>query len=161
MIETTDVDEEVADATVFSAIVAQQGDSDRVQFETSRRGIDTFVNGEYINIGSMRTLVLKSVTIIDFEGNKVGAAFSTGAYVEVYENYGILTRLVISLPTWFQNSHTQGLLGPFNGDLSDDLLPRDHDTPLALDSTLDQIHEGLGLTCEFSTWCCVIYTAYL
>ena len=42
----------------------------------------------------------------------------------------------------------EGLLGNFNGDPSDDLVPRSVNTPLSVDSTSEDLHYNFGLTCK-------------
>ena len=42
---------------------------------------------------------------------------------------------------------TQGLMGSFDEDVSNDLTPKGGSTPLPLNSTIQTIHEKFGITC--------------
>ena len=47
-------------------------------------------------------------------------------------------------------NRTQGLLGNYNGDMSDDLTPRGSTQPLDADTaTLEEIHYQFGETCQY------------
>jgi len=48
---------------------------------------------------------------------------------------------------------THGLLGTFNGNASDDFLPKDSLQPLPLSSSLQTIHTSFGLKCELLCIC--------
>ena len=147
MVEVTDDNDQSVDATVFSAIVAKENNSDTVQFQVSRRGVDVLSNGDRLVFGGLRELTLNGVTVINLGNNTYAASFTSGAYVQVQEELGFLSVLIVSLPDSFQNL-TRGLMGSFNGDTSDDLLPKGGSTPLPLNSSLQMIHEGFGLTCK-------------
>ena len=49
---------------------------------------------------------------------------------------------------------TRGLMGNFNGDPNDDYIPRDSKTPLASNSTEQQIFFDFGKTCKLF---CLLY----
>lgn len=147
MVEAIGEGAEPVAATSFSALVAKQRDSDLVQFEVSRRGVDILVNGERVDLYELRELYFNNVSVSSQGNDTYGASFSSGVYLQVQESIGILSVLIVSLPNRFCG-RTQGLMGNFNGDPSDDLLPRFETTPLPPDSTLMLIHEGFGLTCE-------------
>lgn len=147
MVEVTDVDGDPVAATVFSAIVVQQDDSDVVQFQVSRRGIDTLVNGIRVDFGDVNELDFNNVTIVNLGNNTFGATFSSGAYVQVQEELDIISVLIVSLPEQFKG-RTLGLMGSFNDDTSDDLLPRNGSVPLPLNASLQTIHENFGVTCK-------------
>ena len=135
-------------ATVFSAIAARERDSDVVQFQASDNGtIVALVNGEQVDFNVIEQQ-FKNVTVADLGNNTLSATFSSGAYLEVQQENSILSSLVISLPESYKTVATQGLLGTFNGDTSDDLKPNNGTVPLPLDSTLRDIHYDFGLTCE-------------
>ena len=152
MVEATDADGNLAPATVFSAIAGKQDDSDTVQFELSRRGVDALVNGERVEFGDLSEQDFNNVTLTDLGNNTLSATFSGGAYLEVKEENQILSVLIVSLPNSFRG-RTLGLMGPFNGNTSDDLLPRmsageEEPRPIPLNSNLQQIHQLFGVTCE-------------
>ena len=148
MIEATDANGSLIAATVFSATVAQQEHSDLIQFQLGpeREGIVTLVNGEQLDIGDLPEVALSNVSILNLGNDTYGARFSSGAYVEVKEEHGIISVLLVSLPTSFEGS-TKGLMGPYNRNTSDDLLPKGGSQPLPLDSTIENIHWQFGITC--------------
>ena len=56
--------------------------------------------------------------------------------------------MIVSLPETFKDKKISGLMGSFNGEILDDLLPNEGTVPLSLNSTIQEIHEKFGLTCE-------------
>ena len=146
MVETTNASGSRINATVFSAIVAKQSDSDTVQFVLSRRGLDVLING--VRIIDFTNIPFNSVTIVNQGNNTYGAAFSSGAYVEVREENGTLSSVIVAVPSSFRGK-TRGLMGTYNGNSSDDLLPRFGATHLPLDASIQEIHEHFGITCEY------------
>lgn len=149
MIDAVDASGNPVAATVFSAIVGRQNDSDTVQFEVSLRGVDVLVNGVLVDFQTLPQQVeFTNVILTDLGNNTVSAQFSSGAYIQVTEELEILSQLFFSLPDTFQTT-TRGLLGNFNGDTSDDLVPRFSTTPIPSNSSLEDIHSEVGVTCEF------------
>ena len=137
-------------ATVFSAIVARERDSDIVQFQSSNgSSIEALVNGGQVDFNVVEQ-IFKNVTVADLGNNTLSATFSSGAYLEVQQENNILSSVVVSLPDSYKTQETQGLLGSFNGNTSDDLKPKSGAQPLSLDSTLQEIHYSFGLTCELT-----------
>ncbi len=55
--------------------------------------------------------------------------------------------MLVSLPESLKGM-TSGLMGTFNGIVSDDLIPRFQDKSLPLDSSIEDIHTTFGLTCK-------------
>ena len=148
MVDIVNVNGTAASATVFSAIVAREGESDIVQFEIlANDSIAAFVSGEEVDF-SIVEQEFKNVTVTDLGNNTLSATFSSGAYLEVQQENGIISSMVVSLPESYKDTNTQGLLGSFNGNTTDDLLPKLSQAPLPLNSTLQEIHESFGLTCE-------------
>ena len=148
MVDIASQNGDPAQATVFSAIVAREADSDTVQFETSaNNGIAALVNGEEVDFNVVEQ-EFKNVTVTDLGNNTLSAAFSNGVYLEVQQENNILASVLISLPKSYKDIPTQGLLGSFNGDTSDDLKPKSGEKPIPLNSTLQEIHQLFGLTCE-------------
>ena len=135
--------------TVFTTIVSQERDSDRVQFEVVEGEIIVLVNGEQIDFTIIKEQEFSNVTIYDLRNSSFSASFSTGAYVEAREENDFFSLLIVSLPETFKNKKTLGLMGSFNGDILDDLLPNEGTEPLSLNSTIQEIHEKFGLTCKF------------
>ena len=134
--------------TVFTAIVSQQSDSDRVQFEVTENGTIVLVNGEQIDFMDIKEQEFFNVNVADLGNSSFSATFSSGAYMEVREENGFFALLIISLPEIFKEVETSGLMGSFNGNVSDDLLPNGGITSLSLNSTIQEIHENFGLTCK-------------
>ena len=135
-------------ATVFSAIVGKQDYSDAVQLELSRRGIDALVNGERVDFEAVSSQDFNNVTVVDLGNNTIAALFSCGAYVEAKEENGIISVLLVGLSGTF-SGETRGLMGNFNGDTSDDLVPKNSTAALPTDSSLQEIHENFGVTCKY------------
>ena len=138
-------------ATVFTAIVGEQCDSDRVQLEVAENGTVVLINGEQIDFTDLKEQEFCNVTVADLGNGTFSVTFSTGAYIEVKEANGFFVLLIISLPEIFKEVETSGLMGSFNGNISDDLLPNEGTVPLSLNSSIQEIHENFGLTCEFPT----------
>ena len=148
MVDIVNENGTTASATVFSAIAAREGESDIVQFEISTNDtIAAFVNGEEVDF-SIIEQEFKNVTVTDLGNNTLSATFSSSAYLEVQQENGIISSVVFSLPESYKDTETQGLLGSFNGDITDDLQPKLRGAPLPLNSTLQEVHEYFGLTCE-------------
>ena len=148
MVDITSQNGNAAFATVFSAIVAKEGYSDIVQFQASNNGsIVALVNGEKVDFNVVEQ-EFKNVTVTDLGNNTLSATFSSGGYLEVQQENGILSSVVVSLPESYKTVETQGLLGTFNGNVSDDLKPKAGVKSLSIDSTLNEIHDLFGLTCE-------------
>ena len=133
-------------ATVFTAIAAKQDDSDTVQFELSRRGLDALVNGERVIFDDLQKQEFTNVTVSDMGNQTLSALFSSGAYVQAKAENGIISVLLVSLSDTYRNS-TSGLMGVFNGDMTDDLTRRNSSEYLPLNSTNELIHE-FGLDCK-------------
>ena len=150
MVQAEGVDGNDVDATVFSALVAMQSDSDIVQFELGALGIDAFVNGERVVFSDLDEQPFNNVTVMYKGNNSYSATFSTGVYIEVRLENDIISTVLISLPISFHET-TSGLMGSFNGDTSDDLAPRTDSgvgQPISVNATLQEIHEMFGVTCK-------------
>ena len=139
-------------ATVFSAIVAKQVDSDTVQFSLSSddEGIITAVNSAPVDFNMLTEQMFSNVVVMD-KGNKTYmATFSSGAYVEVQSANGFISLLLVSLPDSFKDA-TTGLMGSFNGNTDDDLAPKLENgkigSPISPDSSIKDIHNLFGITC--------------
>jgi hypothetical protein len=133
-------------ATVLSALVAKQMDSDTVQFEIGR-GIDVLVDGERVELSVGSEIPAWNAVILRYGELKYGVRFSCGVNIEMERQMDYLSTVVVSLPESYMN-HTTGLLGYFNGNQKDDLLPAPGSDPLPLDSNLLDIHDRFGLHCE-------------
>lgn len=150
MVPINQANEDTPIATVFSAIVARELLSDVVQFEIANSQIIVIVNGIEIDFSALTEQEFNRVTITFLGDDTYSAVFSSGAYLEVKEENEIFSVLTVSLPQTFMENNTRGLMGSFNNETADDLLPRLADVPLPLNSSLQEIHEQFGITCMCS-----------
>lgn len=144
--------------TVFSAIAAKQNDSVTIEVQVGEVRPILLVDGVEIELEDDLVISYDSVNVRVRNG-AYAVTFSSGAYVEVNQSNGFLSSLVISLPRSFYEQ-TRGLLGVYNGDPSDDLLPFNGVNPLPLNSTMEAIHSGFGITCESIESCNILATDY-
>ena len=146
MVEATGSDNDPILATVFSAIAAKENSSDTIQFQlTVFKGIIALVNGEEVDFSELKEQKFTKVVVADLGDNTLTAAFANGASIKIKEENSIISVLIISLPRTFKGK-TQGLMGNFNGDQSDDLKPKGKPA-IPLSSSIQDIH-NFGLTCE-------------
>lgn len=147
MIEATGAEGDTVEATVFSALVGKQNDSDTVQLELSRRGVDARVNGMRVDFEDVVQQSFNNVTLFDVGNRTIEAIFSSGVLISAKEENGIISVLLVSLSNSYMGS-TRGLMGIFNGDTSDDLIPKESSEPISLNSSLETIHNSFGITCN-------------
>ena len=133
--------------SVFSALVAKEENADTVQIEITEEGLVSFVNGRNVDFGVLPSQRYANVTLSHKGNNTISASFSSGATITITGRNQIITDIVVTLPDNFRHT-TGGLLGQFNGDPSDDLLPRNNSIPLPLNASLETIHYNFGLTCK-------------
>ena len=133
--------------TVFVAFVAQESDSDTVQFELDQQGLVALVNGETVDFGMLLSQRFANVTVSDKGNGTLSADFTSGTSILVTAKNGIISDFLITIPNEYFN-RTRGLLGQFNQDSSDDLRPANSSVSLPLNSSLEMIHYQFGLTCE-------------
>lgn len=137
-------------ATVFTAIVAKTSTSDVVQMEVNAAGgIEVRVNRALLNFSILSSQQFVGVEVTEQVDNTYQASFGGNYVVQVSGDNGILSLLRVAPPTEAMR-RTRGLLGNFNGDPSDDLIPRMASVPIPTTSTIEEIHNQFGLTCEFS-----------
>ena len=134
--------------TVISAIVAKHVDSDVVQFEILNDKLVALVNGDKIDFTDIREQEFANLTIVDKENGTLSAILTNvGVTLTVKKSSNFLSDIAITLSDIY-NFKTQGLLGQYNGDKNDDLLPKNNNSALLLNSTLREIHYRFGLTCK-------------
>ena len=136
-------------ATIFSAIVGKEVYSDTVQFQLTddNSGIEVLMNGELVDFEGLTEQVFNNVTIRQENSTIASAVFASGVYLEVRAANGILSTLLVSLAESYR-FQTTGLMGNFDNDISNDLLPRGSDAPISLASSLQDIHNQFGVTCK-------------
>ena len=137
-------------ATVFTAIVAKTDTSDVVQMEVDAAGgIEVRVNRELLDLSIVSNQQFVGVEVTQQVNNTYQALFEGDYFVEVRGENSILSLIKVALPTGAMG-RTQGLLGNFNGDPSDDFIPRGASEPISATSTTEEVHNQFGITCEFS-----------
>ena len=147
MVQAVDNEGVPISATVFSAIAGKELYSDTVQFELANNDdIDVLINGELLDFDGLPEQQFNNVSIRSGESSAT-AVFSSGVYVEVRAANGILSTLLVSLADSYR-SQTSGLMGNYNGDMSDDLRPRGAPVSIPLTSSLMDIHNLFGVTCK-------------
>lgn len=148
-VPTRDFFDDVAPATVFSAIVGKQNDSDTVQFTIGiGNDIIVTVNEEIVDFEMLTQQTFLNVMVMDRGNSTYAATFSSGAYIEVQSANSFISLLLVSLPNNFVNK-TTGLMGSFNGNTEDDLVPKNGTgEPISNNSTLEEIHNLFGITCK-------------
>lgn len=135
--------------TVLSALAAKESYSDTVQLQLdSLRGIAALVNGEMVDFSEITEQEFRNVTVADLGNKTLIATFSSGPSLKVQEENAIISVMIVSLPLSLRNQ-TQGLMGNYNGNPSDDLLPRGGNERLPLNMNLREIHEQFGITCVY------------
>ena len=87
------------------------------------------------------------MTVKHLGDNSIEVLFDSGVYIVAKFENGFISFFQVILPDIYTGL-VQGLLGNYNGDTEDDLLPRFGDTPLPVDSDAEDIHNNFGITCE-------------
>ena len=146
------IDNRTSFATTFTAIVAKQPDSDAVQFQLFSV-LQPVVDGDTLEMENGEEAMFTNVIVRREQNNSYSATFTSGVYIKLEQEFDsnnnpYVSAMIISLPESFENV-TSGLLGSFNDDQTDDLLPKNSTTPLSLNSTLETIHWNFGVTCEY------------
>ena len=121
----TDASGNNASATVFSSLVAKENHSDTVQIDLRPIGLTALVNGEEVDFADNPQQDFANVTVADRGNQTLAAIFlNNGAYIEVKEENSIISVVLVSLPVSYKGN-TQGLMGNYNGNTSDDLIPKE------------------------------------
>lgn len=149
-------------ATVFTAIVAREVSSDTVQIQLTSDGqsLEMLMNGELVDFSDLADQEFNNVAVSDRGNDTLSATFSSGVYVEARETNGIISTLLISLSRSYQGQ-TAGLMGNYNADTSDDLIPIGGAVGLPLSSSLEDIHFQFGVTCKQLSKSYIVFTFIL
>ena len=136
-------------ATVFTAIVAKEVASDTIQIQLTadRQSLEMLMNGAMVDFSELAEQEFTNVVVSDRGNDTLSATFSSGVYLEARAQNGIISTLLVSLSRDYRGQ-TSGLMGNFNGETEDDLLPLGGVTGLPLTSSLEDIHFMFGVTCE-------------
>lgn len=131
--------------TSFVALAMKLYSSPTIQLEIIEDKIVVFVNGEELDFAGLAEQQIGNVTV-ERKGNETFVVrFTNGISVHASNRNLILTNILVTLP---EDLSTKGLLGQFNHDPSDDLLPWNSTLPLPLNSALEEIHYQFGLSCK-------------
>ena len=151
MVEVIPTNFFVQQATVFSAVVGKQNDSDAVQFQINQQknGIDVIVGGKMINLDGISQETFNNVTVFNLGNNTFSASFSGGCSIQVKAENGFISVFSVTAPRSYKGL-TRGLMGNFNGDTTDDLMASNSTEPLPYNSSIEAIHNNFGITCKES-----------
>lgn len=142
--------------TSFSALAMKQGNNPRVQLEVADGEFFVLVDGEELDFAGLKEQRVGNVTIVNQGNGTFTVRFTSGMSVQASQLNGILTNILVTVPEHFS---TKGLLGQFNGDPADDLLPQNSTLPLPMNSTMETIHYQFGITCKINV--CVAFFVLL
>jgi deleted-in-malignant-brain-tumors protein 1 len=133
-------------ATLFTAIVAKTNTSDKVQMSlVNGNDIEVLVNDCVIDLSAIRWKQFTGVGLTRTTNGSVVASFTGGYFIEVGAEHDMLSIITMSLPDEARGQ-TQGLIGNYNCDPSDDLIPKGMSEPIPADSSLEDVHYNFGLT---------------
>ena len=131
--------------TAFTALAVKLGRNPTIQLEVENNTLLVFGDGERIDFAGLPEQQTENVTILNKGNQTIVVRIVPGVSLEASNRNGILTNILITVPEDFS---TKGLLGQFNGDASDDLLPRNSTLPLHTNATAQDIYHQFGLTCK-------------
>ena len=131
--------------TSFVSLAIKEEDSPTVQLEIVNNEPIVLVDGERVDFTAVSEQRFSNVTITDVGNSTFSIRFASGASLIASEVNNILTNILITLP---EHYITRGLLGQYNGDPNDDLLPRNGTTPLPANANFEDIHYSFGITCK-------------
>ena len=138
--------------TVFTALVAREENTNTtVQFNLQGNGAQVHVNHRIINFDDVNSEIIKeNVTVASNAAKSFSAVFKLGAKMEIKVESGIISVMLITLPSSLKGK-TRGLMGTFNEDTSDDFIPKSEQKAIPSNSSLEDIHYMFGMTCEYSS----------
>ena len=132
--------------TTFESLAIKEGDNPIVQLEIVGHELRVLANGERVDFSAVPEQRFANVTITDIGNSTYSVRFTSGVSVTAAKFNSILTNILITLPEHYA---IRGLLGQFNGDPSDDLLPKNNPVPLPTNASNENIHYNFGLSCKF------------
>ena len=143
------VDGTLVDGTVFTALVAQTQTSERVQMEVVRGSeIDVRVSRYLIDLSAAKFQQFRGVGVTQNVNGSISVTFTGGYYLEAVAQNGFLSLIKVSLPDGARGM-ARGLMGNYNGNPNDDLIPKGESVSLPTNSSIQKIHYEFGLSCEF------------
>ena len=148
MVQASGVNDTAVAGTVFSAIVGRDINSDIVQLEIDENGILTVIVSDELVVFDITEQDFENVTVKHVGNNSIEILFNSGAYLLAEGENGFIASLLVILPETL-TGQVQGLLGTFNGDSSDDLLPKFGERPLSPEANVEDIHNKFGITCKY------------
>ena len=135
-------------ATAFEALAIKEGNTPTVQLEITNDDLIVLIDGERIDFTAIQEQTFSNVTVSDVGNSTFIIRYASGFSVTASLSNNILTNILVTVPEHYS---TRGLLGQFNGDPSDDLLPQDGTIPLPNNSTIENIHYNFGISCKVIT----------
>ena len=141
-------DGNLVDGTVFTALVAQTQTSERVQMEVvDGSEIEVRVSKYLIDLSVVKYQQFRGVGVTRNIHGSISVIFTGGYYLEVVAQNGFLSLIKVSLPDG-ASGMARGLMGNYNGNPDDDLIPKGESVSLPTNSTIERIHYDFGLSCE-------------
>ena len=151
MVQATNNDGNLAQGTVFSAFVAEDSTSGSIQFQMTNDGnLEVLVDKKlvtFLDDLEIPEARFGGTTLIKRGINDFVVTFVSGVYMEIKAENRIISQHIVVLPESFMGE-TCGLLGNYNGDQSDDLMPRNGFAVIPVNSSLEEIHNNFGITCK-------------
>eukprot|EP00057_Strongylocentrotus_purpuratus_P000525 XP_001177888.3 PREDICTED: sushi domain-containing protein 2 isoform X1 [Strongylocentrotus purpuratus] len=142
---------ETPNATIFTAVAAKTNTSDVIHVEANqRRGMTVLFrrDGRYfeeMNLDQKKTWYLRGVTVKaedDLRADGLSVVFDNGIALKMTTHDDALT-ILVTVPNRFKYN-TQGMLGTWNDDQSDDLQRPDDDVIIPATSSMETIFHEFG-----------------
>ena len=141
-----------AKATVFSAVVAKQNNSDVIQatLDDQNDSLDILVNGNISlkskDLSENQTREFNNVDLALSQNGSLAITFSSGTSLEVTVLPGLIS-IAVNAPLSLQGQSV-GLLGTWNGDINDDFT-RPDGTKIPINATEFEVYYGFGEKCKY------------
>ncbi|XP_078083099.1 sushi domain-containing protein 2 isoform X2 [Mustelus asterias] len=131
-----------ANATGFTAVAMQEGDSDVIEVRVSNHSVDgsleLLLNHGIVTFNEQMWMDLKGVFVYSAISQNITAMFPSGAGVEVLGR-GTIMSITVLLPETFVNQ-TEGLFGLMNNDPDDDFTFR-NGSVLSADASPEMLYK--------------------